>query len=344
MVDAVQLVGAIIQGRRVEIPLALAAALLFALGTVLQQKAGLDASGAAEGSSSGLLLRMARRPVWLAGIAADALGFVAQAVALTVGRLAVVQPLLVASVVFALPLGARLTGQRVRRADVAAAVVVTAALAVFLLLANPSGGRNDAPLREWLIAGAVFGGVGAVLVALARRTHAAAKAALLGAATGLLFGLSAALTKAVGDHLAQGVFTIFTDWHLYALVVVGYAAMTLSQLSLQTGVLAPALATSMAFDPIASVVLGTTLLQESLHASAAGAAAAVAALIAALAGLAVLARTQEGVVAAHPAAGTRVAAVEQRGSCAAGSSSGAGSSRTAAALDSDRGEQEHWPT
>ena len=73
-----------------EILLALAAALLFALGTVLQQKAGLDEP--VEGEASGLLLRMARRPVWLAGIAADALGFVAQAVALTIGRLAVVQP------------------------------------------------------------------------------------------------------------------------------------------------------------------------------------------------------------------------------------------------------------
>ncbi len=61
---------------------------------------------------------MAKRPVWLAGIAADALGFVCQAVALAVGRLAVVQPLLVATVVFALPLGAKFTGQKVRRVDV----------------------------------------------------------------------------------------------------------------------------------------------------------------------------------------------------------------------------------
>ena len=59
---------------------------------------------------------MATRPVWLRGIATDALGFVAQAIALTIGRLAVVQPLLVSSVVFALPLGARLTHQQVRSA------------------------------------------------------------------------------------------------------------------------------------------------------------------------------------------------------------------------------------
>ena len=62
-------------GPKVDVVLALVAALLFALGTVLQQRAGLEAPS--EGASSGLLLRMARRPVWLAGIAADGLGFVA---------------------------------------------------------------------------------------------------------------------------------------------------------------------------------------------------------------------------------------------------------------------------
>lgn len=272
-----------------EIPLALLAALLFALGTVLQQKAGLDAPASAEGSSGGLLLRMARRPLWLLGIAADALGFVAQFIALTIGRLAVVQPLLVSSVVFALPLGALLTRQRVRRRDVGAALVVTAALAGFLLLANPSGGRDDAPLGAWLVAGAACGGVAALLVLLARSAPPARRAALLGTATGVLFGLSAALTKAVGDRLGNGLLELLLDWHVYLLIVVGYASLTLSQLSLQTGVLAPAVATSMAFDPVASVVLGTTLLQESLHQSAAGAAAALTLLAAAGAALTVLA-------------------------------------------------------
>src|ERR1700759_2391807 len=207
-----------------DIALALAAALLFALGTVLQQRAGLEAR--TEGSSSGLLVQMAKRPVWLIGVLADAFGFIAQAAALGFGRLAVVPPLLVASVVFALPLGARLTGQKVKRIDIGAALLVTAALVAFLTFADPSGGRADAPLGDWLIA------------------------------TGVLFALSAALTKAVVDELDNGIFTIFTTWHLYGLAVVGYASMTLNQMALNTGALAPAGATGMAFDPITSVVLG----------------------------------------------------------------------------------------
>ena len=160
-----------------DVALALAAAFLFALGSVLQQRAGMDEPEEAEGSSAGLLLRMARRPVWVAGIVADALGCVGQAVALTIGRLAVVQPVLAASMVFALPLGRRITEQRISRNDVAAAVLVTLALVAFLTIADPSGGRDDAPLGEGLGAGAVGGAVGAPLVLVARQCEPAMKAA-----------------------------------------------------------------------------------------------------------------------------------------------------------------------
>jgi drug/metabolite transporter (DMT)-like permease len=283
----------------VDIALALAAALLFALGTVLQQRAGLEEP--ASGSSTGLLIQMARRPVWLAGIAADALGFACQAAALGFGRLAVVQPLLVASVVFALPLGARLTGQRVRRVDIGAALLVTAALVAFLTIADPSGGRSDAPLGEWLVAGGACVAACVPLFLLGQRGPAPRRAAFLGIATGILFALSAALTKAVVDELDDGVLTIFTTWHLYALAVIGYASMTLNQLALNTGALAPAVATSMAFDPITSVVLGVTLLQESLDTGAGDIAATMVALGAAAVGMAVLAR-QQSATSISPAA------------------------------------------
>jgi drug/metabolite transporter (DMT)-like permease len=294
-----------------EIILAIVAALLFALGTVLQQKAGLDEPVEVQGS--GLLLQMARRPVWLAGIAADALGFVAQAIALTIGRLAVVQPLLVMSVVFALPLGVKLTHQQVRRLDIVAAGVVACALAVFLIIADPSGGRNNAPLQQWAIAGAACAAISAALYLGSRGARPGVKATLLGISAGVLFGLSAALTKAVGDQFSNDVLSIFTHGHLYALVAVGYASMTLNQMALNTGVLAPAVATSMAFDPIVSVVLGITLLDETLTAGTAGSVVAVAALAGALAALAVLARRREGAAAAKLAAGTSVVAASTAG-------------------------------
>ncbi len=289
-----------------DIALALAAAVFFALGSVLQQKASLDEPETADGSGAGLLIRMARKPVWLVGVAADAIGFVGQAIALTIGRLAVVQPLLATSMVFALPLGHRLTGQRVTKADIGAAVLITLSLVAFLTIANPSGGRDDAPIGDWLILGAVVVVICAVLFVASLKTRPAIKATMLGIITGILFAVSAALTKAVGDEITEGFWGIFADWHLYALLVVGYISMTFNQMALGTGVLAPALASMMALDPITSVVIGTTILQESLHETPAGVVATLGALAATIVGMTILARTSEGKTATKPGSGTAI--------------------------------------
>ena len=190
------------------------------------------------------------------------------------------------------------------RGDIGAAVLVTASLIAFLTIANPSGGRDDAPLSEWLVLGAVIVGVCVPLILVSLRARPAIKATLLGIVTGILFGLSAALTKSVGDEISDDLLGVFTDWHLYALGIVGYVSMTFNQMALTTGVLAPALAAMMALDPITSVVIATTLMQESLHETPAGSAATLGALAATIVGMAILARTSEGQTATKPGSGT----------------------------------------
>ena len=100
--------------------LALVAAFLFALGLVLQEKAA--SSLPVEAVRRGFLVRLAREPVWLLGCVAQILGFVAQAIALGVGRMVIVQPLLVTSIVFALPLGWALEHRRIQREELIGAV------------------------------------------------------------------------------------------------------------------------------------------------------------------------------------------------------------------------------
>jgi drug/metabolite transporter (DMT)-like permease len=274
----------------VQVVLALISALMFALGTVLQLKAGMDAP--AFTTSSGLLVRMAGRRVWLAGIAFDIVGFIAQAAALWLGQLAVVQPLLVLSVVFALPLGARLSDQRVGRREAAAAALVVVALVGFLAIANPSGGRTEVSFREWVIAGVACAAICAPLSLLGRHGPPARRAAVLGAAAGVLFAFSAALTKSVVDELHLGLVHVIASWEPYALAGVGYVSMTLNQLALNTGVIAATIASSTALDPIVSVALGLALFDEHLHASGLQAFGAFVALAAALLGVGVLARAE----------------------------------------------------
>jgi drug/metabolite transporter (DMT)-like permease len=271
--------------------LAVAAALLFAIGTVLQQRAAMQSSDR-EAVRAGFLLSLVRKPVWLAGIASDGLGFLAQAAALGIGKLVVVQPLLATSMVFALPFGARWTGQRIGRAQVIAALAVVAGLAAFLVISDPSGGQDDASTGAWIVIGVAGAALTAALIAAGARGGAVRRAATFGSAAGVLFAISAALTKATVDELDEGILSLLTDWHVYALLVVGYASMNISSISLQTGALAPAMATSMTLDPICSVILGVTAFGESIHDDTAGAIASLAGLAAMVWGLVALARAQ----------------------------------------------------
>jgi drug/metabolite transporter (DMT)-like permease len=286
----------------VEAILALGAALLFAFGTVLQQKEAAAAPGE-QALKAGFVLRLARRPVWLAGMAADGAGYVCQAAALGVGRLVVVQPLLASTVVFALPIGAWILDQRAGRREWIAAAVVTAGLGVFLVLADPSGGRGDATTAGWAVIGAVTVPICGGLILASRGRAPALKASLLGIATGILWGISAALTKAVVEGLDEGIVFLLTNWHVYALVAVGWASLTLAQASLQAGALAPAVATQATLDPISSVLIGILAFHESLDASAVAVAGAGVALAAMIGGLTMLAAAQQEQPAAQATAG-----------------------------------------
>jgi drug/metabolite transporter (DMT)-like permease len=274
-----------------DIVLALAAALLFGIGTVLQQRAAMQVPDE-EAMKAGLLVRLAKQPIWLAGIAADALGFVGQAVALAIGRIVVVQPLLATAVVFALPLGARLDKRRLTRREIVGAAAVVGGVASFVVVANPTGGVDNPELSVWIVSGAVCLALTGLLVVLSRGRPPGLKASLLGSAAGILFALSAVLTKAVADQLGDGILDIFTHWQVYALVAVGWVSMTLSSAALQTGALAPAAATQMSLDPVVSVALGVFAFDESLHDSFVGGAVALMGFALMIAGLVVLSGSQ----------------------------------------------------
>src|SRR5689334_11460628 len=104
--------------------LALAAALAFAAGTVLQQRGTLRAPAGEDDPR--FLAQILREPVWFAGASLQGVGWVLQAAALDRGSLLVVQALTTLSLVIALPLGARLTDQHIGRTEIlgAGAVVI----------------------------------------------------------------------------------------------------------------------------------------------------------------------------------------------------------------------------
>jgi len=167
-----------------------------------------------------------------------------------------------------------------------------AGLGALLVVSKPAEGNDDASLLSWAVIGGATVGLAVFLFVLARGRTAALRAGLLGTASGILFGLSAALTKTTVSLLDEGILAVFGDWHVYALAGVSAAAFWLEQAALQTGALAAAVATTMAFDPLSSLVFGIALFDEALHESVLGYALSALALAAALAGLVILARAK----------------------------------------------------
>ena len=97
-------------------PLALASAGLFAVGSAVQHQAALALPLAATGPVR-LVLQLARRPGWLLSNLSIIAGVVLHGVALSLGALVVVQPLLVTGLLFAMPISARLHRTRVTLAQ-----------------------------------------------------------------------------------------------------------------------------------------------------------------------------------------------------------------------------------
>src|SRR5262245_66256545 len=95
------------------------------------------------GVSAVMFLTLLRRPLLWAGTAAAVAGYVFQALALANGSLLLVQPILVSALLFALPLSARLAHRKVTRGEWGWAVLLTLALAVFVVLAKASPGDYD---------------------------------------------------------------------------------------------------------------------------------------------------------------------------------------------------------
>ena len=243
--------------------LALLAAVCFALAATLQQKGALG-EGSVSLAHPSSLLGLLRQWWWLAGTAVLFVGYVLQAIALDHGRLSVIQPLLVSTIVFALPLGYLITAQRVGRREIGGAAVVVAGLAVFTLVGDPAGGRANAPGGEWAVTIAVVLVLVGLLMTLGGGTLER-KAGMYGAAAGLLYGLSASLWKPSAEMIdAGGVSAAFSNWEIYACGLAGIAAFVVQQVSLGTGRLAPSVATTSVLNPVLSVFIGIVLLEETL--------------------------------------------------------------------------------
>jgi drug/metabolite transporter (DMT)-like permease len=243
----------------------LAAALLLAAGFVLQQHSAAG-TPLSKMLSPRLLVALARRPAWLAGIAAMIGGQIFGAVALDNGSLTVVEPLLAANLLFALPLAAAWTQRRLGPREYVGAVVLIIGLAIFMVAAGPASvAARSVPSVHWLIAGLIVVGVVGVLVSVAKRTDITEEATLLATGAGLLFGLQDALTQRALLQSGHGWVDLFTAWQPYALVAVAATGLVLGQSAFAAAPLPASLPAITIAEPICGIGLGAGLFAEHIR-------------------------------------------------------------------------------
>jgi drug/metabolite transporter (DMT)-like permease len=270
--------------------LALGAALLYALTSVLQHSAAVEVAHH-RSLRPGLLLELVRRPRWLLGNLAEVGAVALQFVALRRGSLLLVQTLLVAGLLFALPLGAAMQHRRLTSTDWLGTVAVVVGLGIFVAVARPTRGRGQASHLGWAAVLGLGCGVVAALIVAAPRRPGSARASYLGAACGVLFGVDAALAKATGHLLNHGIAHTVRGWQPYALAVLGVGGFLLAQSAFQAGPLAASLPLMTALDPLAAALIGVLAFHERLASDGFAIVLQVGAAVAIVAGVWVLARS-----------------------------------------------------
>jgi drug/metabolite transporter (DMT)-like permease len=255
--------------------LAVLAACANATSSVLQRKANREVPKK-QNLSPRLIWSLAHQPTWFGGVLAITAGFLLQAAALGNGQLSVVEPILVLELPATLILAGWVFGTRLGRREWACVLVMAAALGSLLFALSPSAGpRSGVRWYLWLTAiGLNLAGAG-VLVAFGRRGPAgrgrtdtggsARQAGLLGVAAGSVFGLTAALMKAMTGTFAQGFGALVTHWPLYGMVATGVLGMFLLQSAMNAGRLIAAQPGLTLSDPIVSVLWGVLVFGERVR-------------------------------------------------------------------------------
>lgn len=244
--------------------LAVTAALSNALTSVLQRM-GVEDAPASDTLKWSLLAHALRRGVWLLGFALMIASFVMQAVALHLGSLSEVQPILTTELLFLViilgvwfrfPVGWR---------EWSGALAAAGGLAGFLIFAAPRSGTTVPGTADWLEVGLPCAGVVVLTIVLALRGPRWWRAAMFGTAAAVSFAFTAALTKVTTGYIATNWVSMFWHWQTYGLAVTGLLAVFLTQNAYHAGPIAASQSTLVLVDPLASILIGIGLFGDDLR-------------------------------------------------------------------------------
>lgn len=270
---------------------AMAAALAFGLSAILEQRSARQVPTRGM-LAPRLLWDLAGQRLWWAGIGATVAGVALQVLALHLGPLALVQPLLVCGLLFAVLISAAAGHRRPDRVMLAGTMCCTAGLAGFLAAARPGTGRDTVSLPAVIPLAAAVAVVLAACLAVARLGPQNLRPIVLALACGTVYGVTAFMLKLVPHALGQhGGAHPLHAWPLGALAIFAPLGYLLNQNVFQASVaLSPVLAVITVADPLVSIGIGHLWLHEPIAFGAVNVTAETVSLILMAAGITALAR------------------------------------------------------
>jgi drug/metabolite transporter (DMT)-like permease len=229
--------------------------------------------------------------MWLVGNALDGVGYLFQFLALRRGSLSLVEPLLVLSLVFALPVAAWLDHRRLSASEWTPTVMIAAGTGLFLRVARPGLGHPRASDLAWAILSAVMVAICAALVLGARKRSRNRSAVMQAAGSGAAFGYVAAVTERTGHLLNGGIVHTLSSWEPYALAVGGTAALLLTQGAYNAGPLRLSLPTMTVAQPFIAVAIGLAMFGERIDTHGVAPVLEVLAIVLVMAGVVAIAKS-----------------------------------------------------
>jgi hypothetical protein len=276
--------------------LALACATTFAVSTSVQHQAAEEAPESASGLLA-LLGYLIRRPLWLLGQVLATCAFVLHALALHAGALALVQPIVVSGIVWAVPARAAMNRHMPAWSEIRAVVLTAGGLAVFLVASSPTEGVDaDRGWTSRLVAlGAVALAVLATLIAENISNRPRQKSFFLGVTAGLLFGLVAGLLKMSLEAFARGgIHLVLTSWPVWGLLLAGAGGVLTNQRAYRVAALSASMPVLNIVNVLTALTFGYTVFHEVPRHSPLFIAIEVLALAAVSVGLWLLVNLEEG--------------------------------------------------
>jgi drug/metabolite transporter (DMT)-like permease len=245
----------------------LAAAVLFGISDIVEQRSTHEVPER-RALSPRLLLDLSRKPRWVVAIGVNVVANVLQVVALHFGALALVQPILVCDLIFAVGFSMALGHRRPDWVIAGGSVLCAAGLGAFLAIARPGGGHTTVRFATFLPLALVLAAAVAGCLVAAQLGPRRIRPLWLATACGIDFGVNAFLLKLVPNTLPAGFSDPLRQWPLYVVVITGPAGFLLSQDAYQAGTLiAPVLAIITAVDPLISIGVAYAWLDETITSS-----------------------------------------------------------------------------